>query len=336
MRKAYQLIEELMLLANESCARLLAQREVPTIYRIHAEPDHEKLESFAKVARILGVDIPEESVSELSTDPQQLTKLLKQLADHPKRQVLHTMLLRAMQQACYRTDNIGHYGLASHCYLHFTSPIRRYADLAVHRMLRAMIRTPGQRPVAAKDDEWWESRGGMSAEGLGQAATAASERERAALDVERAVADLYRAAYMRQHLGETFTGTVVAATNGGVYVQLERPFVDVFVKMERLGLDEYELDETGLAVVALRSGDRVELGDSMTVEIEDVSIARRVVFGRRLYETTARSGRSRRKRTPTDTGDQQATKGRRQRDRSHSNRGGRIRKRATTRRGHKR
>jgi ribonuclease R len=266
VKKAYQLIEELMLLANELVARFMTERGTPAIYRVHGPPDETKLDRFATMATSLGVAFDMEDAK----DPKKLSAFLKRVAKHPSRDVFNMLLLRAMKQATYDTANIGHFGLASTTYLHFTSPIRRYPDLVVHRVLRQLL---SKKPVD------------KSASALGllkESATAASERERHAMDVEREVVDLYRALYMRNHIGETFTGKVTALVGSGVFVQIESPFVDILVKAEDLGGDRYELDDDGLKMIGARSGDAISLGDTMEVVVEDVAILRRTVYGRRL------------------------------------------------------
>src|SRR6185295_19121086 len=135
VKKAYQLIEELMLLANELVARHLAEKGVPAIYRVHGPPDETKLDRFANMATALGVAFDMDDAK----DPKKLSALLKRVAKHPSREVFNMLLLRAMKQATYDTANIGHFGLASSSYLHFTSPIRRYPDLVVHRAVRLLL-----------------------------------------------------------------------------------------------------------------------------------------------------------------------------------------------------
>jgi ribonuclease R len=263
--KAYQLIEELMLLANEQVAAWLIERNAPAIFRNHGAPDEGKLARFAAACEVLGVQFEPEDAA----DPKRLARFLKKLDRHPKKQVLHGLLLRSMRQAVYDVDNIGHFGLASPAYLHFTSPIRRYPDLVVHRQVRSLLRG---EPVDRGDD---------AIEALRKAATTASDQERKAMEVEREVADVYRAIVMRQHVGEIFDGSVTAFVASGVYVTLDSPFVDVLVRMEALGGD-FVADDSGLFAASVRSGERISLGDPMRVLIEDVSVERRAVLGRRV------------------------------------------------------
>ncbi|HZO15252.1 MAG TPA: ribonuclease R [Polyangiaceae bacterium] len=272
VRKAYRLVEELMLLANETVARFCLDRSLPAIYRVHAAPEPEKLARYAEVCGLLGVDFDPED----GTDPQKLTRFLRKIGNHPRREILHMLLLRALTQACYDPTNIGHFGLASGAYLHFTSPIRRYPDLVVHRVVRQALR--GEKP--ARDD--------ASAEALRRAALLASEQERNAMEAEREVTDVYRALLMRSHIGKTFEGTVSSVTPIGLWTRLTDPFVDVLVPLDALGHDAYEVDDAGLRASGVRSGDSITLGDKLVVLIEDVSLVRRLVFARRVLDDQPR------------------------------------------------
>jgi ribonuclease R len=231
-------------------------------------------------------------------DPKKLSNLLKRVAMHPARDVFNMLLLRAMKQATYDTANIGHFGLASSTYLHFTSPIRRYPDLVVHRAVRALLakKAIDKSPSAL--------------EVLKASATTASERERHAMEVEREVVDLYRALYMRGRIGESFKGKVTALVGSGVFVQIDSPFVDVLVKAEDLGRDRYELDDEGMRMVGARSGDTIALGDAMEIVISDVAILRRSVYGRRIgaeeLTTRVRGGKGSNHKMRTKSGGGQA------------------------------
>ena len=200
-----------MLLANEIVARWFLERDVPTIYRVHAPPDEQKLDRFATMCESLSIDFDIED----TRDPKKLGDLLKSFADHPLAPVLNSLLLRSMKQATYDIANIGHFGLASKAYLHFTSPIRRYPDLIVHRVVHQVLLEGEPR----RDDK--------TRERLAEAALASSIAERRAMEVEREVVDLYRAFLMKSRIGERFEGTVTAVVGSGVFVQLDAPFVDV-------------------------------------------------------------------------------------------------------------
>ena len=203
---------------------------------------------------------------EEAKDPKKLSAFLKKMSKHPKADVLSMLLLRSMKQAVYDIANIGHFGLASTAYLHFTSPIRRYPDLMVHRLVRTVLR--GEKSDVSDEGKTT----------LAEAALRSSQRERHAMDVEREVVDLYRALYMRGHIGETFEGTVTGVVAGGAFVSIDAPFVEVLVRPDAMGKDVYTLDDENMKFIAKRSGDAVGLGDRMTVTIEDVQILRRTVY----------------------------------------------------------
>jgi ribonuclease R len=202
VKKAYQLVEELMLLANECVAELLATRGVPTIYRVHGAPDPQKLDRFAAMLEQLEIDFERE----LATDPKKLSVFLKKIGGRDDAWLLHALLLRAMKQAVYDVNNLGHFGLASSAYLHFTSPIRRYPDLVVHRSVRALLR--GEK-VDVSDE---------AQEALKLAAQQSSERERRAMEVERDAVELYRMLFLRSRVGQRFTGRVTALLTTGLVV----------------------------------------------------------------------------------------------------------------------
>jgi ribonuclease R len=289
VKRAYQLIEELMLLANETVARWCEERDIPTIYRVHAPPDEQKLDRFAAMCDALGIPFDVEDTRE----PKRLGELLASFSDHPLAPVLNSLLLRSMKQATYDVANIGHFGLASKAYLHFTSPIRRYPDLIVHRIVHDVLsgREPQRGPVAA---------GGRDK--LAEAALASSIAERRAMEVERAIVDLYRAFMMKDRVGARFEGTVTAVVGSGLFVQLDAPFVDVLIRLEDLGHDHWQVDDDTLRVVGARSGDVIALGERLAVEIVDVAILRRTVYGRRVTATdgdTRRAPKQRRQTNPT-------------------------------------
>ncbi|MEZ4223104.1 MAG: ribonuclease R [Polyangiaceae bacterium] len=280
IKRAYQMVEELMLLANELVAEWLSSKRSPAVYRVHARPDEKKLERLADVAERLGVQVDLDDM----LDPMGVSRFLKKIADHPRKQVLESLLLRSLKQAVYDIVNVGHFGLASDAYLHFTSPIRRYPDIEVHRAVKHILR--GNKPDTSPG----------AVETLRAAATRASVRERAAMDVEREVVDLYRALYMRDRIGDVLEGRISAMVGTGMFVTLVEPFVDVLVRYDALGPDRYELDDDELTVVGANSGDVLQLGDPIVVEIEDVAILRRVVLARRVPPDAvvrAAQGRSR-------------------------------------------
>jgi ribonuclease R len=263
VREAYRIVEEMMLLANEVIAADLTERGVPAIYRVHGVPDPGKVELFCTLASSLGYDLSPDDAE----DPKKLGRFLAEIEDTPQAPTLRYLLLRSMQQAVYQTTpRAGHFGLAARDYLHFTSPIRRYPDLAVHRVVRSVIRRESIDYAALQPK-------------LRAMAAESSRLERRAMTVERDVVDLYRALLMRDRLGERFAGRVSSVDSQGYYVECDAPFVDVFVPVEALGEDHFELDSLGIRLVAVRSGHTITLGDRTEIELTEVSIRDRKVRG---------------------------------------------------------
>jgi ribonuclease R len=263
--RAYQLIEELMLIANEAVAKWMQARELQPVYRVHPPPDEAKLARLAALCEALGIEFELED----ATDPKRLGAFLSRVADHPLAEIIGMFALRSLKQASYDLVNVGHFGLALESYLHFTSPIRRYTDLLVHRAVKHALR--GAR---APDD--------ANAVELKDAVEACNLRERKVMEIEREVADVYRAVFMRSQIGLIAQGRVMEILPKGVIVALDDPFVEVRVSDEMLGQDAYEPTEGNLAMVGKRSGDSVRLGDRMQIRVEDVNLARRSVAGRRI------------------------------------------------------
>jgi len=256
--RAHRIVEEFMLAANEAVARWFGARDLPTIYRVHGVPDEEKLDAFLELARTHGFAVPESP-----PDPRALNALLEELRGHAQQRALNQLLLRAMMQAVYSPENIGHYGLAAEHYLHFTSPIRRYPDLVVHRLLK---------------EEWGRRRGDAvrptPQPRLVEMAALSSERERASMEAEREIAAFYAALFMRDKVGETFDGVVAAVVEFGLFVELERWFVEGLVRVEELG-EGFELDPVLHALVEPASGRAFRVGDKVRVEVVSSSPARR-------------------------------------------------------------
>jgi ribonuclease R len=270
VRVAYNMIEEMMLLANEVVARDLSERKVAAIYRVHGAPNEEKVEAFAELSRSLGFLVDED----IAEHPIKLARFLSSVAGTPHAEVLSYLLLRAMQQATYATENIGHFGLAADDYVHFTSPIRRYPDLAVHRVVRKIARG---EPLHGKKLKTT----------LAEQAAESSRLERRAMLIEREVVDLYRAMLMRDRVGEEFSATITGITEHGIFAAIESPCVDVFCRMSSLPPDQYQGDKYGTRLVGIASGTTYSLFDRLTVKIEDVSIARRRISAIPVHVTTA-------------------------------------------------
>ena len=255
--RAHRVVEEFMLAANEAVARWFGERDLPTIYRVHGLPDEDKLATFLELAKAQGFEVPS-----LEAGPAGLSDLLDRLAGHSQQRALNQLLLRAMMQAVYSPENIGHFGLAAESYLHFTSPIRRYPDLVVHRLLREAAGRGVRAPRLPHPGE------------LERIALLCSERERAAMKAERDVHAYYAALFMQGKVGERSLGTVSAVVEFGLFVELKSWFVEGLVKVEDLG-DGFELDEDGHALVDRRGGRSYRVGDEVEVEVGAVDPKRR-------------------------------------------------------------
>jgi ribonuclease R len=272
-RGAYSMIEEFMLAANEAVAGSFHERGEDTVWRIHDAPDRGRVEEFVTLASHYGINV---DVDDART-PKGLGRVLEKLKGHPAEKALSFQLLRSLKQATYDVVNVGHFGLASADYLHFTSPIRRYPDLIVHRLLKTRLATMG------KPSGGWKPatvRPAPRREELQKMAAAASFSERQAMEVEREVVDLYRAFFLRDRIGDVFEGTISGVAGFGVFVVVDDPFVEGLVRIGALTDDYYEYDEPTCRLVGRRSGRVFALGDVVKVEVQSVSVVRRKVdFG---------------------------------------------------------
>jgi ribonuclease R len=271
-RRAYSMIEEFMLAANEAVGSSFQRRGEPTIWRVHDVPDAEKLEDFATLAGRYGIAV---DVATART-PRGLQAVLQQLRGHPAEKALSFQLLRSLKQASYEVVNVGHFGLASEAYVHFTSPIRRYPDLVVHRLLKHRLaglgKPAGGFPPLGSHDE------GSNVASLQKAAAAASFAERKAMEVEREVVNVYRAFFLRDRIGDVFDGKVSGVAGFGMFVTVDQPYVEGLVRVGYLVPDDYYLfDEVALRLVGRRTGRAFSLGDAVKVELVSASVARRKI-----------------------------------------------------------
>jgi ribonuclease R len=268
---AHQLIEEFMLAANEAVAAHITALKIPFLYRIHENPEPAKLISFQEFVYGFGYEFP--LVAE-RVDPADLQRLLAQAEGRPEERMLNYALLRCMKQARYAAENLGHFGLASKCYCHFTSPIRRYPDLVVHRILRAALaaaeHTGGKRA---------EKQLAIATERLGEIAEHTSKRERVAMEAERDVIELKKVQFMQRHLGDEFNGFITGVTGFGFFVELEELFVEGLVHITTLDDDLYTHLEKQHSLIGRRSKRTFRIGDAARVKVAAVVPAtRRIEF----------------------------------------------------------
>ena len=247
-----RLIESFMIAANECVATHVYFMNLPFIYRIHENPKEEKIRSFLGFISSLGYKVTGD-VSDFR--PTTMQRILKQLDDKPEYKILASLLLRSMQKAIYSPDNLGHYGLASSCYTHFTSPIRRYPDTTVHRLLHTYL---FDGKIDMRTIRHWEEK-------LVYVAEQASSRERAAVDCEREVDDMKMAEYMENHIGEEFEGMISSVTSFGMFVELDN-LIEGLVPIRDMK-DFFHFDEERMTLTGERSGLVYKIGDRVVVKV---------------------------------------------------------------------
>lgn len=255
---AESIIEEFMLAANETVAQHMFKKQWPFIYRVHDIPSEEKMQDFAKL--LANFNIKFKASEEVK--PKEIQQAIKKIVGRPEERLITTVALRSMKQAVYQTENIGHFGLAAKYYTHFTSPIRRYPDLIVHRLLRSWMKNPKLKASEAE----------ILGDKLDNIAEHSSIRERAAADAERATVELKKCEYMADHLGEEFDGTISGVTAFGMFVELENG-VEGLVHISSLMDDYYEFYEERYALVGTHTGHVYRLGDKVRIEVLQVNIS---------------------------------------------------------------
>lgn len=258
---AERIIEECMLIANETVSTHLSKKENTSVYRIHEVPSAEKVERLQNVLNHLGVPL----LFKKQVQPKDFQDFLGTVAHTDLEQVAYVMTLRSMQQAKYSIHNVGHFGLASSCYTHFTSPIRRYPDLMIHRLLK-------------KDMQWKDgySKRDSNEEFLNEATLHSSVAEQNAVAAEREVDDLKKAQYMLPFVGEPFTGTVSSITSFGMFVALSNG-IDGLVPLSSMVDDFYVYDEKHVVLIGRHSGTTYHLGQEVTVTLTRVDVDRKQI-----------------------------------------------------------
>lgn len=254
--EAHRIVEEFMLLANEAVAAWLVEKGLPLIFRIHEDPDPLKVEEFLEVARRFGHGLEgDDNRGYRSRDFQKLTEKLRGKREE---KFLSYLMLRSFKQARYAEGNQGHFGLAARNYTHFTSPIRRYPDLVVHRILKAAV-----RKASSPELERWRQR-------LPEIAAHSSERERKAVEAERKIMRGIIAAFMAERLGEEYEGFVMGVQPNGFFVELLEPFVEGFVPAETIWDDVYVFRESGHCLVGEKTRKAYRVGDSVRLRVDRV------------------------------------------------------------------
>ena len=248
-----KLIEDFMIAANETVATHIYYMELPFVYRVHGEPNQEKIQNFIRFVSLLGYKIKGKSDK---VTPRTMQNILEQLKDKKEFHMLSTLLLRSMQKAIYDKINIGHFGLASPCYTHFTSPIRRYPDTTVHRLLRTYL---FQNDMSHDTIQYWENRLPLLTEH-------SSRKERDSAECEREVDDMKKAEYMMQHIGEEYIGMVSGVMSFGMFVELPN-LVEGLIRVDSLQGDFYTFDAEAFTLRGKKDKRGFRLGDTVKVKV---------------------------------------------------------------------
>jgi ribonuclease R len=294
---AHRLIEEFMLLANETVAAHLERIGMPALYRVHETPDPVKVAAFQEFVSTLGYALPGDRER---PEPRDFQRLVERIRGTPEEKPIAFLLLRTMQKARYDPANLGHFGLAAEAYTHFTSPIRRYPDLVVHRVLRESRRGAG------------EERRAELAEDLPEIARHTSERERRANEAERELVQWKKVRFMADKVGDEFEGYVTGVSQHGLYVELIEHFVEGMVHVSTMADDYYRFDETGHVLRGERNGRVYRLGDRLTLQVIRVDLERRQIdLGvAEILEAVRHETRRRPKKPGTKPGKEHARHGR--------------------------
>lgn len=261
---AHMIIEEFMIAANEAVAEYLESLQIPSLYRVHEEPDVTKIDEIMRMVR----HIP--GFRKKSLRPSDFSGLISAIKGTPFEEIVNYMILRSLKQARYSPLNVGHFGLASRSYTHFTSPIRRYPDLIVHRILKDILL---RKRLSDKKRRYLE-------EILPDIAFHSSRMERLAEDAEREVVNAMRVWFMKDKVGEEYMGKVVSIAPYGLKVRLKDFYVEGFLHVSYMNDDFYQYDERSISLIGRNSGKKFRIGDELTVRVERVDMdEREIIFG---------------------------------------------------------
>ncbi|MGS0628218.1 MULTISPECIES: ribonuclease R [Photorhabdus] len=275
---AHKLIEECMILANIAAARFVEKNKEPILYRIHDRPREESILNLRSVFSELGLTLP----GGMTPMPKDYAQLMHQVAERPDRELLQTMLLRSMKQAIYDPENRGHFGLSLNSYAHFTSPIRRYPDLVLHRAIKYLLaKQEGVVEHCGTPTGGWHS----DIEHMLQLGEHCSMTERRADEATRDVADWLKCDFMQDQVGNIFTGIITSVTGFGFFVRLNDLFIDGLVHVSTLDNDYYHFDNVGQRLIGENSGQTYRLGDEVEIRVEAVHMDERNIDFKLLTST---------------------------------------------------
>ena len=245
-----------MIAANETVASHLFYQELPSIYRVHGKPKEEKLEEFLGFVSHMGYQITGKNKLTYSTEIQKILKQLKEQCDENEYLIVSDLLLRSMKKAKYSNENEGHFGLGSKCYSHFTSPIRRYPDTILHRLLKVYL---FNGDISENTQKKWNSK-------LIEISDSTSNSEVKAVECEREVESMKMAEYMESHIGEQYKGVISGITNFGLFIKLDN-LIEGLVHISELNDDHYNYNKNILAMVGERTNKTYKIGDKVEIEV---------------------------------------------------------------------
>ena len=302
---AHKIIEECMILANIASANFMAKHQEPALYRIHAVPSEEKLTAFRSFLAECGLSLSGGN----KPTPTDYAQLLEQIKPRPDHELIQTMLLRSMSQAVYSADNIGHFGLALEEYAHFTSPIRRYPDLTLHRGIKYLLAKQNGSKRKTTDTGGYH----YQLEEMDVFGAHCSSTERRADDATREVADWLKCEYMQDHVGEEFDGVISSVTGFGFFVRLNDLFIDGLVHISGLANDYYLFDMPKQRLIGENSGMIFRLGDAVKVRVEAVSLEQKqidfsLISSERKPKRSGKTARTKAKKTEVKPSKKTSTK----------------------------
>ena len=302
---AHKIIEECMILANIASANFMEKHQEPALYRIHAVPSEEKLTAFRSFLAECGVSLSGGN----KPTPMDYAQLLEQIKPRPDHELIQTMLLRSMSQAVYSADNIGHFGLALEEYAHFTSPIRRYPDLTLHRGIKYLLEKQKGSKRKTTDTGGYH----YQLEEMDLFGAHCSSTERRADDATREVADWLKCEYMQDHVGEEFDGVISSVTGFGFFVRLNDLFIDGLVHISGLANDYYLFDMPKQRLIGENSGMIFRLGDAVKVRVEAVSLEQKqidfsLISSERKPRRSGKTARTKAKKTEINSSKKTSTK----------------------------
>ena len=302
---AHKIIEECMILANIASANFMEKHQEPALYRIHAVPSEEKLTAFRSFLAECGLSLSGGN----KPTPTDYAQLLEQIKPRPDHELIQTMLLRSMSQAVYSADNIGHFGLALEEYAHFTSPIRRYPDLTLHRSIKYLLAKKKGSKRKTTDTGGYH----YQLEEMDVFGAHCSSTERRADDATREVADWLKCEYMQDHVGEEFDGVISSVTGFGFFVRLNDLFIDGLVHISGLANDYYLFDMPKQRLIGENNGMIFRLGDAVKVRVEAVSLEQKqidfsLISSERKPRRSGKTARTKAKKTEVKPSKKTSTK----------------------------